>query len=297
MKRVLLLFPVLLSLLFISVRAEERKPVRFGLTAVVVRENLRFFDDMADYLSQKMGRPVKFVQRKSYREIMDMLESGKLEFAWICGYPFIQKRKPEYLKLLTVPIYKGAPFYRSYIIVHHDSSYKDIAELKGSVFAFSDPDSNSGFLYPQFFLTTRNFNFNQFFRQTFFTYNHAETVEAVAARVADGGAVDSYIWDFLKKTNPQIAQKTRVIHASSLFGFPPIVARKSVSVDLTKKMTRALTEMNKNPAGKQLLNTLHLDGFGQFSADIFDDIKVMAEKIKNRQITSSLDRLNGTAKP
>lgn len=293
MKRVLLLIPILLSLLFNSSQAREIKPIRFGLTAVVVRENLRFFDDMASYLSQKLNRPVKFVQRKSYREIMDMLESGSLEFAWICGYPFIQKRKPEYLKLLAVPVYKGTPFYQSYIIVHRDSSYKDIAELKGSVFAFSDPDSNSGFLYPRYFLTTRNFNSDRFFRQTFFTYNHAETVEAVAARVADGGAVDSYIWDFLKKTNPQIANKTRVIHASPLFGFPPIVARQDVSDQLTRRMILALTEMNKKQDGKQLLDTLHLDGFGQFSADIFDDIKVMEEKTKSGKVASGLNRTNG----
>ncbi|MBA1333584.1 ABC transporter substrate-binding protein, partial [Candidatus Endoriftia persephone str. Guaymas] len=36
-----------------------------------------------------------------------------------------------------------------------------------------------------------------FFRQTFFTFNHAETVQAVSEQVADGGAVDSYIWEYL----------------------------------------------------------------------------------------------------
>ncbi len=260
--------------------AAEQKPVRFGLTAVVVRENLRFFDDMSGYLSRKTGRPVTFVQRKSYREIMDLLESGNLDFAWICGYPFVQKRKPEYLELIAVPIFNGVPYYRSYIIVHKDSPYRDISELEQKVFAFSDPDSNSGFLYPRYFLASRKFQPDSFFRKTFFTYNHAETVEAVAVRVANGGAVDSYIWEFLKKTNPEIAGKTRVIHASPLFGFPPIVARRGAAPELIRAMTSALTDMKQHPAGRRLLDTLHLDGFGQFNPDIFNDIRVMAARMK-----------------
>ena len=278
MRRVLLiLFGLLVTL---PAMAGAQKPVRFGLTAVVVRENLRFFDDMSRYLSRKIGRPVTFVQRKSYREIMDLLESGSLDFAWICGYPYVQKRKPEYIELIAVPIFNGAPYYRSYIIVHQDSPYTDISGLRQHVFAYSDPDSNSGFLYPRYFLAANKYPLDRFFRKTFFTYNHAETVEAVAVRVADGGAVDSYIWEFLKKTNPRMAGQTRVIHASPLFGFPPIVARRDTAADLKSAMISALTGMKDKADGRHLLQTLYLDGFGQFNPDIFNDIREMAEKVK-----------------
>ena len=84
--------------------ATTNKPIQFGLTAVVVRENLRLLDVWARYLSDKMGQPVEFVQRRSYREVMDMLGSGDLEFAWICGFPFVQKRDPEFVGLLLVPV-------------------------------------------------------------------------------------------------------------------------------------------------------------------------------------------------
>ncbi len=291
---VLIVFCLLIALPAI---AGGQKPVRFGLTAVVVRENLRFFDDMSNYLSRQIGRPVTFVQRKSYREIMDLLESGGLDFAWICGYPYVQKRKPEYLELIAVPIFNGAPYYRSYIIVHKDSPYTDIAGLKQHVFAYSDPDSNSGFLYPRYFLASRKYQPDRFFRKTFFTYNHAETVEAVAIRVADGGAVDSYIWEFLKKTNPEIADKTRVIHASPLFGFPPIVARRGAAPQLIRAMTSALTGMKDQPGGQHLLDTLHLDGFGQFNPGIFNDIRVMAARMKQAKPGFIPVRQTDAAKP
>jgi len=122
--------------------ANMEPPLRFGLTAVVLTENLRFLDQWSEYLEHKMGRKVQFVLRKSYREVMDLLDSGGIEFAWICGYPYVQKRERESIQLLTVPVYRGAPRYHSYIIVHDSSPYEHFNDLKGKIFAFSDPEEH-----------------------------------------------------------------------------------------------------------------------------------------------------------
>ena len=263
--------------------ARTSEPIRFGLTAVVVRENLRFLDQWAYYLSKIMGQPVEFVRRRSYREIMDMLESGSLDFAWICGFPFVQNRDPEFIKLLSVPIYQGKPLYHSFIIVHKDSPYRSIDDLKGKNFAYSDPESNSGYLYPQYLLAQKGTNKESFFRQTFFTFNHAETVEAVAEQFADGGAVDSYIWEYLKEFRPELADKTRVIIKSPTFGFPPLVARLGVDLETVWRMKRAITGMNDDPDGRKFLNGLKLDGFGEFPSNLFENIREMALKTRSGQ--------------
>ncbi len=249
------------------------REVRFGLTAVVVRENIRFFDRWRAYLESRIGRGLRFVQRRSYREIMELLETGDLDFAWICGYPYVQARGRDILELVAVPVFEGAPLYRSYIIVADDSGHGSLAELRGGVFAFSDPDSNSGYLVPRAMLARMGENPEDFFRVTFFTYNHAETVQAVAARVADGGAVDSYVWEYLARKNPGLAGRTRVIGRSGLYGFPPVVARRSVGGGLFRAMRGALLAMKNDPEGQVLLNDLALDGFGVHDPAIFDGIR------------------------
>lgn len=260
--------------------AETVKPIRFGLTAVVVRENLRFLDQWAYYLSKRMGQPVEFVRRRSYREVMDMLESGSLDFAWICGFPYVQKRDPEFIKLISVPIYQGNPLYHSFIIVHKDSPYQSLDDLKGKTFAFSDPESNSGYLYPQYLLAEKGTNKEAFYRQTFFTFNHAETVEAVAEQFANGGAVDSYIWEYLKEFSPELADKTRVIKKSPAFGFPPLVARLGVDLETVWRMERVIKGMSKDPDGRKFLNGLKLDGFGDSPPNLFDNIREMVMKTR-----------------
>ncbi|MEH6651196.1 MAG: phosphate/phosphite/phosphonate ABC transporter substrate-binding protein [Motiliproteus sp.] len=250
-------------------------PIEFGLTAVVIQENLRFLDQWSNYLSQKMGQPVTFVRRKSYREVMELLESGSIDFAWICGYPFVKNRTPEYLQLLSVPVYAGQPLYHSYIIVHKASAYQSIEELEGKVFAFSDPESNSGYLYPQFLLSAKGKNPEAYFRNSFFTYNHAETIEAVAEQVADGGAVDSYIWETLLQSRPELVNQTRIIVKSPAFGFPPLVARLGADRHKVEKMKEALLAMSDDPQGQHFLRGLKLDRFGDFPPTIFDSISNM----------------------
>lgn len=263
-----------------AVTANTEPPIRFGLTAVVMTENTRFLDDWSQYLEQKMGRKVEFVLRRSYRDVMDLLDSGGVEFAWICGYPYVQTRKPESLRLMTVPIYRGSPSYYSYIIVHHRSPYKRFSDLNGKVFAFSDPDSNSGFLYPISVMTKNGDKPEAFFRETFFTFNHAETVQAIAEQVADGGAVDSYIWEYLAAFKPEVTAKTRIIKRSPKFGFPPIVSRLGVAETTVELMKDTLEDMDQDATGKALLAKLKLDGFGNYSDSLYNDIRGMANKIQ-----------------
>ncbi|MCU7856006.1 MAG: PhnD/SsuA/transferrin family substrate-binding protein, partial [Candidatus Thiodiazotropha sp. (ex Lucinoma borealis)] len=117
-----------------------------------------------------------------------------------------------------------------------------------------------------------------FFRQTFFTFNHAETVQAVSEQVADGGAVDSYIWEYLAIFRPDITEKTRIIKTSPSFGFPTIVSRIGVNDTTVSLMKSTLENMDEDSAGKELLERLKLDAFGHFSDSLFNEIRAMAYK-------------------
>ena len=89
------------------------------------------------------------MQRGSYREITELLTRDELDFAWVCGYPYA--RNKAVMRLLAMPLYRGKPLYQSYLIVPaSDRRTESFADLKGAIFAYSDPNSNSGYLVPQY---------------------------------------------------------------------------------------------------------------------------------------------------
>jgi phosphonate transport system substrate-binding protein len=104
-------------------------------------------------------------------------------------------------------------------------------------------------------------------------------VEAVADQVAQGGAVESYIWTMISRLQPELTAKTKIIERSPSFGFPPIVAHVGIPGWLRTDMAAALTNMHNVPAGRALLGELGLDGFGGFPMALFDDIAAMAEQM------------------
>jgi phosphonate transport system substrate-binding protein len=274
-----LLFILTAALLVLGRGAEAADtPIRFGLTAAVVRENLDLYERWAAYLGRKVGRPVQFVQRRTYREAMEMLETGEHDFAWICSFPYAKFRDSKVFGLMAVPVFEGEPLYRSYVIVHKDRSFRTIGDLEGRVFAYSDPDSNSGYIVPRKMLNDLGRNPDSFFRQTFFTYSHTETIEAVAEHVADGAAVDSYVWEYLSRREPKFTAKTKVIQRSETFGFPPLVYRTGVDAELRARMTEALLTMDKNPEGQALLAELMLDRFITAPSSLYDNVPLNLDR-------------------
>lgn len=277
MLRVLLILATAFQL---SVRPAEAAdaPIRFGLTAAVVRENLDLYERWAGYLGRKVGRPVQFVQRRSYREAMELLEIGEHDFSWICSFPYAKYRDAKFFGLMAVPVFEGEPLYRSYIIVHKYGPARTISGLEGRVFAYSEPDSNSGYAVPRQMLADLGRNPDRFFRHTFFTYSHTETIEAVAERVADGAAVDSYVWEYLNRREPQLTAKTRIIQRSETFGFPPLVYRTGVDETLRTRMTEALLTMETDAEGRALLAELMLDRFITAPSSLYDNVPLNIDR-------------------
>ncbi|CAG0931870.1 MAG: hypothetical protein BIFFINMI_04177 [Phycisphaerae bacterium] len=261
--------------------AQTNAAMRIGLSPVFLDDQLSFLNDWRDYLQGRIGRAVRFVQRGSYREIMDLLLEQKLDFAWICGYPYVRNRAR--LRLLAVPVMEGRPQYQSYLIVPAtDKTTNSILDLRGKVFAYSDPDSNSGFLYPRYALMQLKENPERFFARTFFTWAHRKIVEAVGSNLAQGGAVDSYVWETLRLYHPELTRRTRIVEKSPYFGHTPVVARTGVSRAEFDTMQEALLGMSQNVAGKALLKRLNLDGFVAGDDALFDGIARMMRALDAR---------------
>jgi phosphonate transport system substrate-binding protein len=184
------------------------------------------------------------------------------------------------MRLLAVPVYQGRPLYRSYLIVPaSDTQTSSILELRGRIFAFSDPDSNSGYLYPHYQLVSAETSEANFFRRTFFTYAHKKVVEAVGLGIAHGGAVDGYVWDTLGRTHPELVARTRVAHRSPEFGFPPFVAGGRVSPALFAQMQQILLAMHEDIGGAGFLRQLNLDRFEEGLPALYDDIERMVRAV------------------
>ena len=128
--------------------------------------------------------------------------------------------------------------------------------------AFSDPDSNSGFLVTRALLAENRLLPQAFFSRHFFTYGHRNVIRAVAHGLAQSGSVDGYVYEVMRETEPELVEQTASSGRSEWLGFPPVASPKSLAGDPRHQRLRdALTSMNRDAEGRQVLRLLRLDGF------------------------------------
>lgn len=255
--------------------SDQHAAVRIGLTPVFLDEQTALLQSWRQYFEAGLKRPVVFVKRGSYREIVELLNDGTIEFAWLCGFPYVENQKS--LALVAVPLYRGKPLYRSYLITRaSDRNSRGLADLKNRIFAYSDPDSNSGFLVVQDAVRELGEQPTYFFRRTFFTWAHRKVIEAVAVGLADGGAVDGYVYEALARSSPELVARTRIVSKSREFGFPPFVAHRRVPREAADALRATLLTMADSDIGREILAQLDLDGFTGPQPALFEDIRRMA---------------------
>ncbi len=258
-----LVLVLLLALSSLANGAEAiQSPIRFGITPAIVHDQYGVLDDWRAYLERKLQRRVEFVSRDSYRETIDLVSQKKLDFAWVSTLPYVYLNRRNYARLLVTPLYRGRPYYCAYFIVPAtDIKTASLLDLEGKVFAYADAYSNTGYLVPRSTLRRAGKDENHFFRKTFFTWSHRKVVVAITEGLADGGSIDSFVWDTLSVIHPELTQQTRIVTKSEEYGFPPIVVGSSISKQDSATMRGVLLDMSSDADGLALLKRLNIDGF------------------------------------
>ena len=266
-----------------SLRAQPAQsagsPLRFALTPVLLTSDLVMLEELKAYLSRATERPVHLVTRRTYQEITALLVTRQVDAAWICGYPFVAFR--DELALVAVPVWKGQPLYQSYLIGRMDLKAESLADLAGTVHAFSDPDSNSGYLVTSAALAEMGRSPSRFFRQFFYTYGHRNVVRAVSSGLASSGSVDGYVYEVLREAEPELVARTRIIRRSELLGFPPIACASADADTLgIARLRDALVNMPLAADGRRVLGMLRLDGFSVEKPELFDGIAAKMKLVR-----------------
>jgi phosphonate transport system substrate-binding protein len=256
------------------------------------KETFVYYRQLIEYIGKKMGRPVDLVQRKTYEEINQLLGRGEIDLAFICSGPYAGGKEQFGFELLAAPQVQGSHFYRSYLIVNRNQPYQKIEDLRGRVFAFTDPESNTGRLAPTYWLKQLGEDPEGFFAKVIYTYSHDNSILAVGRGLVDGAAVDSLIWEYFRNVTPELTQLTRIIRKSEPFAIPPVVASGSFPEEKRRQAREVLLSMHLDTEGKRILDGLMIDRFVAPPADWFESVKQI-----QRMAASLKESDHGAQKP
>jgi len=186
-----------------SSRVPDTEALNVAVAAMISpKETFVYYRELLDYIGNNMGREVRLIQRKTYAEVSELFQKGQIDLAFICSGPYAISREKFGFEALATPLVREKPFYQSYLIVNKASTYQQLNDLRGKIFAFTDPDSNTGALVPNFWLSRMGETPESYFGSFTYTYSHDNSIMAVARTLVDGAAVDGHKWEYYHAQNP-----------------------------------------------------------------------------------------------
>ncbi len=261
--------------------AVDRKPPLTVAVAAMIspKETFTYYRQMLDYLSRALDLDVRLIQRKTYGEIDDLFLKGRIDLGFVCSGPYAVGKDKAGFDLLAAPEIRGRATYQAYLVVNKDSPVKRLEDLRGRIFAFTDPESNTGHLVPLAWLAGLNERPETFFSRTIYTYSHDNSILAVSRGLVDGAAVDGLIWEYYSRKNPSLTARTRVIKRSEPFGIPPVVVSRSMPAELRERIQDVILSMHKSSDGQKILAELMIDRFVIAHDEWYDSIRRMRARL------------------
>lgn len=215
---------------------------------------------MMDMLSTALGMSVKPFVAADYNGAIEALRSKRLDVAYLGPFSYVLGASIADIEAFAVAETKkaGRSFYYSQIMAHKDSGIKTVADLKGKTFAFVDPTSTSGHLFPKAGLIKAGFNPDKDFGRVIFSGSHDSSAIAVQNKKVDAAAIADRILDAAIAKGLAKREDLVQVWKSDPIPESPTVWRRDLPAELKTRIQAAFLQVKDIPWSDQgLLNGFH----------------------------------------
>ncbi len=278
-RRVLLIVPLLLAGILAGSSAARAQDLEFGFTPVLAEAEMRAeFEPLMAYLSEAIGQKVVLYIAKDYGDLRTQMEAGTVDIGSFSPFAYVDAVKGGKIRIIAQSILDHSATYRGLIIARKDSGLRRVEDLEGKRFAFVDPKSASGYVYPRAMLLEKGLTPERFFNETTFAGGHDKVIQAVLDGRADAGAIYDGALGVAKQKG--VAVENLVTLASTdPIPHDAIAVRVGLDEALARKIQTALVNVDKTEAGKRALANSKKKLTGHVIADdsLFDVVRRTAK--------------------
>jgi phosphonate transport system substrate-binding protein len=259
---------------------------RFGIGAMISPgATLELYGQLVEVLGRRLNKRGVAVQRRTYQEINDLLEQRQLDCAFVCTGAYLAGRRKFGMEPLVVPLFDGEPVYHSIVIARRGSGIAEFEGFKGLKFAFVDPLSNTGRLYPVSRVFALGSTPEEFFNYEY-THGHDRSIDAVRAGVVDGAAVDELVYLHLERNDPSTVSGLEIIERAPPYGAPPVAVHPLTPSSTRSTLRLAFLSLSESEEGRQVLSGLRIDGFEVPPSDLHDTAAALEQSVRRSEESS-----------
>ncbi|MCL6559561.1 MAG: phosphonate ABC transporter substrate-binding protein [Firmicutes bacterium] len=227
--------------------SQEIKVLRMGLIpAEDSQKMLESYKPLIAHLEKKIGIKIEPFAATDYSGVIEAMRSGKVDFAWFGPFSYILAAEKANAEAFAVEVREGTgAYYKSIIVAHRDSGIKTLEDIKGKDFAFVDPASTSGNLFPRAQFKKLGIDPEKDFKSVVYAGGHDAAELAVKNKKVHAAADDDITYNLMVKQGLISPDEIKIIWESEPIPGSPLAYRKDLPEEIKKKIKDAVINVHK----------------------------------------------------
>jgi phosphonate transport system substrate-binding protein len=208
------------------------------------------YKPLTDYLATALGMEIKSYVATDYNGVIEALRSKKLDVAMMGPFSYVLATTIADVEAFAVPeTSKAGVSYHAVIIARKDRGFHNLMDLKGRTFAFVDPSSTSGHLFPKAALIKMGQDPDTFFGRVLFSGGHDASALSVQNGKVDAAAVADALLEAAYGRGVVNRDDIQTLWTSTPIPTVPYVMRKDLPEALQKRIRAAFLAIHDLPMG------------------------------------------------
>ena len=221
-------------------------------------ERIKKFSPLCEYLKQQLGMEVELFIGSDYVTVVEALAAKKVDAMYVGPFSYVLAAQEANAEAITAGVdAEGKTYYHSLILTRSSGEIKSMDDLKARskqlTFAFVDPASTSGHLFPRVMLSKAGIDPDKDFKQTIFAGSHPASLLAILNGKVDAGANSSGNYKKMIDQGVAKAEDFRILATSDPIPNTPLAVRRDLDLNLKAKFRQAILdappELLKNSFG------------------------------------------------
>jgi len=155
----------------------DKNPIKMAMVPSLDTQKLVVSGEkLAALLEKETGLKFEVAVPTSYTAVITAMGAGNVDVGWLSPVPYIIAHDRYKVQVALKTVRKGSTDYYSFIIARNDSGINKLSDLKGKKFAYGDPVSTSGAIYPKHLVRTSGFNPETFFSNVIYAERTIESL-------------------------------------------------------------------------------------------------------------------------
>lgn len=237
--------------------------------------NEHAYELFVKYLEHETGISFQWIGSKTYGGVIEKLGTGEADIGYVGPFAYVEAHDDFGVRLICRSISsKSKEFYHSMIITRKDSSALTLQDLKGRSFAFTDPKSTSGFLFPMSRLKKAGIQLTDFSKVSY-VKRHANSLLAVYNGYSYAGAISNTAMDKVDMNFDDI----KVLWESNPIYRGPWIAVKDMPDEVFFKIQAAMLKIGQSKDAEIIFKGLTTKGFVRGLDSDYNNVREVVESM------------------